>query len=55
MSEELEILNTADMLIDSTGKEVTVQERLEDIASRYGKDSINYKLSCQIAKQVKLL
>ena len=38
----LAILNQADMQIDKFGNDVGYQKRLEDIASRYGKDSIVY-------------
>ncbi|GGG73633.1 HD domain-containing protein [Corynebacterium pelargi] len=39
MSDELIILNIADMQTDGRGNHVTAEERLADIASRYGKDS----------------
>lgn len=38
-SNELALLNFCDMTISSDGTEVTIEERIEDIASRYGKDS----------------
>lgn len=39
MSEELTILNIADMNIDSKGHNVGIKERLKDIAVRYGEKS----------------
>ena len=38
----LDILNTADMMIDKYGNDVCFDKRLEDIKKRYGKDSIQY-------------
>ena len=38
----LDILNTADMMIDKYGNDVGFDKRLEDIKNRYGKDSIQY-------------
>lgn len=39
---EWQILNIADMTIDSKGNDVDVQTRLEDIGNRYGKESSDY-------------
>lgn len=39
---EWRILNEADMTVDSKGNSVTVLERLEDIAKRFGNDSKEY-------------
>ena len=39
----LRILNQADMQIDKYGNDVGYEKRLEDIAGRYGKDSVVYK------------
>jgi len=55
LSEELKILQMADMLIDGSGNEVTVEERLKDIATRHGIDSDDYKKSYEIAKIVNLI
>ena len=41
----LDILGAADMTVDSTGRNVTFEERLDDVASRYGADSEVYR-SC---------
>ena len=38
----LDILNTADMMIDKYGNDVGFDKRLEDIKNRCGKDSIQY-------------
>ena len=38
----LDILNQADMQIDKYGNNVGYEKRLEDIANRYGKNSIQY-------------
>ena len=38
----LDILNTADMMIDKYGNDVGFDKRLEDIKSRYGEKSIPY-------------
>lgn len=55
ISEELTILNIADMSIDSTGKEVGASARLSDIASRYGVDSKQYIEAEQLARKIGLL
>ena len=47
VSKELDILNYADMHIDSKGNFVSFSERLNDIKNRYGKLSKTYK-DCQI-------
>lgn len=41
-SEELDLLNWADMHTDGKGSRVTFKERLEDIANRRGLESIAY-------------
>ena len=38
----LDILNTADMMIDKYGNDVEFDKRLDDIKNRYGEDSIQY-------------
>lgn len=38
----LQLLNWADCHSDSEGRRVSVKERLEDVAARYGKDSEEY-------------
>jgi hypothetical protein len=47
MSDELFILNCADMTVGPTGIECSMVERLEDIAVRYGKDSPAYQKALQ--------
>ena len=54
-NEEWIILNMADMLIDSTGNEVTVEERLEDIKVRYGDKSKQYLDAHNICKIIGLI
>ena len=39
----LDILNMADMMINGVGEDVGYLQRLEDIATRYGKDSVVYQ------------
>ena len=41
-SEELDLLNWADMHIDGNGNYVTFEERLKDIATRYGVENSIY-------------
>ena len=41
-SKYLDLLNTADMMIDSKGNDVGFEKRLEDIKDRYGKESEVY-------------
>lgn len=40
---ELDLLNSSDMHTSPTGEYVTYAERLQDIADRYGEDSLRYK------------
>ena len=54
-SEELDMLNMADMRIDSKGNDVGVDMRLEDIATRYGKDSRQFVEAELLAKKLNLL
>ena len=54
LTEEYIILNTADMLIDSEGREVSVTERLREIREMYGKYSSQYLTSCDICQQIGL-
>lgn len=49
----LKMLNVADMHVTAEGQEVSLAERLEDIATRYGEDSPAYRESCLIAEDVK--
>jgi len=43
MSDELFILNSADMSTGPNGEDFTFEQRLEEIASRFGKDANAYK------------
>lgn len=47
MTDELFILNCADIMIDINGEEFTFDERLENVAGRYGKNELYKK--CLIA------
>lgn len=51
-SEEWLILNLADMTTDSTGKDVTFEERAEDIKERHGEDSWQYLNFRKLQKQI---
>ena len=49
----LKILNMADMKIDKYGNDVGYEKRLEDIKSRYGKNSKPYICSSKIINSLK--
>lgn len=49
-SDELNLLNSADMQINACGERVSYNERLKDIGSRYGKDSAQYLLAQKMVK-----
>ena len=49
----LNILNTADMMIDKFGNDVGFDKRLEDIKNRYGQDSIQYNNSVKIVNELR--
>ena len=49
----LDILNTADMMIDKYGNDVGFDKRLEDIKTRYGKDSIQYINCVKIVSELR--
>ncbi len=51
-SSALDLLNYCDMHINSNGELVSYEERLEDIKARRGEDSIEYKNSLLIVKQL---
>ena len=48
-SKALDLLNYADLHIDGNGNYVTMSNRLEDIKSRYGEDSIYYQNPKKVA------
>lgn len=48
----LDILNTADMMIDKYGNDVGFEKRLEDIKSRYGKESIPYQNCVELINEL---
>lgn len=49
----LNILNEADMQINKYGEDVGFEKRLEDIKSRYGEDSVQYKGSIEMINKIK--
>ena len=54
-SEELNILNVADLTTDPCGKEVSAEARLADIADRYGSQSRQFLDAEQLAKELNLI
>ena len=54
-SKELDILNMADMQIDSKGNHVGAEMRLKDIASRYGIESKQYVEAKLLAQKIGLM
>jgi len=53
MSDELFILNCADMTTGSNGEDFTFAERLKEIADRFGKDALPYKKMALEIKNLK--
>lgn len=53
--EEAYILNVADILVGPDGKECTAEYRIEEIKSRYGECSQQYKNAIMLAKKLKLI
>ena len=49
----LDILNTADMMIDKYGNDVGFDKRLEDVKNRYGEDSIQYINCVKIVNELR--
>ena len=54
MTDEYKILNTADMLVDSNGKEVDVMTWLNGIKERYGEHSNQYLTACDVCYRIGL-
>ena len=52
-SVELDLLNYCDMHIDGTGRLVSFEERLLDIKTRHGEDSLAYQNSKAVAEKLK--
>ncbi len=52
-TDELLILNIADMTTSPDGKPITTNQRLEDIENRYGTDSIQATKARKLAKRIK--
>lgn len=48
ISYELDLLNSADLQINSKGEYIGIEKRLDDIKNRYGEDSSQYKNSLVI-------
>ena len=53
-SKELDLLNLADLSINSKGEFVGISDRLEDIKTRYGAESKNYLNAVLCAEQISL-
>jgi putative nucleotidyltransferase with HDIG domain len=49
-SPELDLLNAADLSVDSEGNIVGYQKRIEDIGNRYGFESTEYKNAITLSK-----
>ena len=53
VSDELYILNLADMLVNFDGQDCTFEERLQDIKKRYGEKSYQYQNSLILIEKLK--
>ena len=53
ISTELMLLNLADMTTGTNGENMTLDERLQDIADRYGKSSIQYKKAKRLSEKIR--
>ncbi len=51
---EWKILNIADLTVNNVGNNVSVYDRLKDIANKYGEASNQYLTACDIAYEVGL-
>lgn len=47
------LLNVADMMVDSTGRIVRFEQRLRDVAARYGEASIQYAKCREVIAAIK--
>lgn len=52
-SDELFVLNLADMQTDSRGNRVTLDARLADIGERYGHEAIQYTTAAALAEELR--
>ena len=52
-TDELLILNLADMTTSPDGKPITISQRLEDIENRYGTDSVQATKARKLTKRIK--
>ena len=53
-SAALNLLNYVDLRVNAFGEPVTVEERLENIAARYGRDSVKYTMAKALAEKTVL-
>jgi HD superfamily phosphohydrolase YqeK len=51
-SEELDILNLADMHVGYDGRDVSIEERLEGVRNRYGVDSLQLRIAKNLAEEL---
>lgn len=54
-TDEWRILNMADMTTDSEGNDVDVAYRLADIETRYGTDSEQFRIACDVCHEIGLV
>mgnify|MGYP005754199349 CR=1 FL=1 len=52
-SREQYILDKADMMTSPKGEPISISDRLDDIATRYGKGSIQYAEAAKLATEIK--
>ena len=52
MSPELLILNIADMTVNRYGERVSFEDRLADISSRYGEESVQYVKAAELVHNI---
>lgn len=52
MSPELLILNIADMSVNRYGERVSFEDRLADISSRYGEESVQYVKAAELVHNI---
>ncbi|MBR6460184.1 MAG: phosphohydrolase [Actinomycetaceae bacterium] len=51
-SDELLALNMADMETSKSGQRISMDERLKDIANRYGDDSVQYRKAAALVEEI---
>ncbi len=52
-SDEMDLLNWADMTVDQSGRDVTTEYRLSDIGRRYGTDSVQFRQAVRLSEEIK--